>query len=109
MQGALSGKNWRLITASPRKFYMPAYVGPSGWVGLRLDRPTVDWIEVRELVVGSYLVLAPDWQPVVWNEAERGTGNYWGGALPDSFFRYATPDIEGDDPPTETPKLPVFF
>lgn len=55
----LPGENERLIAASPRKFYMPAYVGPRGWVGLRLDRPTVDWTEVKELVVGSYLQVAP--------------------------------------------------
>jgi len=55
----LPGENSRLIAASPRKFYMPAYVGPRGWVGLRLDRPTVDWAEVKELVVGSYLQVAP--------------------------------------------------
>jgi predicted DNA-binding protein (MmcQ/YjbR family) len=51
----LHGENKRLIATSPRKFYMPAYVGPRGWVGLRLDRPTVDWAEVKELVAGSYL------------------------------------------------------
>jgi len=56
---ALPGENERLIAASPRKFYMPAYVGPRGWVGLRLDRPTVDWAEVKELIVGSYLLTAP--------------------------------------------------
>lgn len=55
----LPGENGRLIAASPRKFYMPAYVGPRGWVGLRLDRPTVDWAEVKQLVVGSYLQAAP--------------------------------------------------
>lgn len=55
----LPGENERLIAANPRKFYMPAYVGPRGWVGLRLDRPTVDWAEVKELVVGSYLQTAP--------------------------------------------------
>lgn len=55
----LPGENERLIAANPRKFYMPAYVGPRGWVGLRLDRATVDWAEVKELVVGSYLQTAP--------------------------------------------------
>ena len=40
------------------------------------------------------------------HQHERGTGVYWGGALPESFIRYATPDIEGE---AETPKLPVFF
>ncbi len=56
---ALPGDNERLIASSPRKFYMPAYIGPRGWVGLRLDRPTVDWSEVKELVHGSYLQTAP--------------------------------------------------
>jgi predicted DNA-binding protein (MmcQ/YjbR family) len=55
----LPGENERLIASSPRKFHMPAYIGPRGWVGLRLDRPTVDWAEVKELVVGSYLQTAP--------------------------------------------------
>ncbi|MBT4490368.1 MAG: catechol 2,3-dioxygenase [Rhodospirillaceae bacterium] len=46
-----------------------------------------------EIYSGGYLVFAPDFEPVIWNEAERGTGVYWGGALPDSFLNYATPDI----------------
>ena len=55
----LPGDNERLIAANPRKFYMPAYVGPRGWVALRLDRPSVDWSEARELVRGSYEQTAP--------------------------------------------------
>jgi len=46
-----------------------------------------------EVYSGSFLVLAPDFEPVRWNEDERGTGVYWGGALPDSFLQYATPDM----------------
>ena len=53
-------------------------------------------------------MFAPDWEPVTWNEQERGTGTYWGAALPDSFIQYATPDIEGKET-TVAPKLPVFF
>ncbi len=56
---ALPGDNERLIASNPRKFYMPAYIGPRGWVGLRLDRPTVDWSEVKELIRGSYMQTAP--------------------------------------------------
>jgi hypothetical protein len=55
----LPGDNERLIAANPRKFYMPAYIGPRGWVALRLDRPTVDWKEVEDLVRGSYERTAP--------------------------------------------------
>ena len=56
---ALPGDNERLIDSNPRKFYMPSYIGPRGWVALRLDRPTVDWGEVEELVRGSYEQIAP--------------------------------------------------
>ena len=34
-----------------------------------------------------------DFVPVIWDEAERGTGVYWDGALPASFMHYATPDL----------------
>lgn len=54
----LAGDNKRLIDANSRKFYMPAYIGPRGWVALRLDRATVDWNEVRELVRGSWEQMA---------------------------------------------------
>jgi hypothetical protein len=56
---ALPGENTALIGAHPRKFYLPAYVGPRGWVGLRLDRGKIDWEEVRDLVIASYLQVAP--------------------------------------------------
>jgi catechol 2,3-dioxygenase len=45
-----------------------------------------------EIYSGSYLVFAPGWKTITWNEEERGTGVYWGGALPESFLHYATPD-----------------
>ena len=62
-----------------------------------------------EIYSGSYLVMAPDWQPVTWNEQERGNGTYWGGALPESFIEYGTPDIPASDGKLDPPKLPVFF
>jgi predicted DNA-binding protein (MmcQ/YjbR family) len=51
--------NRRLVESNPRKFYLPAYIGSRGWVGLRLDLATVDWTEVKELVLGSYSQVAP--------------------------------------------------
>jgi hypothetical protein len=56
---ALPGENNALAAAHPRKFYLPAYIGPRGWIGLRLDRGKIDWNEVRELVTASYLQVAP--------------------------------------------------
>ena len=38
--------------------YVPAYLGPSGWIGLDLDDST-DWDEVAELVDASYRLTAP--------------------------------------------------
>ena len=54
----LPGENAALIAANPKRFYMPAYVGPRGWVGLRLDAGRVAWGEVKELVGMSYLLVA---------------------------------------------------
>ena len=53
------GENAVLVAASPKRFYMPAYVGPRGWAGLRLDRGRVSWKEVAELVRTSYGTVAP--------------------------------------------------
>ena len=55
----LPGDNARLVTADPERFYLPAYIGPRGWVALRLDRGPIDWGEVEELVAGSYRAAAP--------------------------------------------------
>jgi hypothetical protein len=55
----LPGDNEALVAAQPAKFYMPAYIGPRGWVGLRLDVSGLDWNEVAEMVVGSYKLIAP--------------------------------------------------
>jgi phosphoribosylglycinamide formyltransferase-1 len=50
----LPGDNTALVSAQPARFYLPAYIGPRGWVALRLDRGAIDWKEVAELVAGSY-------------------------------------------------------
>jgi hypothetical protein len=56
---ALPGDNSVLVSAQPERFYLPAYIGPRGWVALRLDCGTIDWEEVGELVMGSYRLTAP--------------------------------------------------
>ena len=53
------GENLDLARHDPTRFYLPAYIGPRGWVGLRLDRPATDWNEVAELVTASYRAMAP--------------------------------------------------
>jgi hypothetical protein len=55
----LPGDNKALVEAQPRRFYLPAYLAARGWVALRLDRGKIDWDEVRDLVAGSYALIAP--------------------------------------------------
>ena len=55
----LPGDNKALVEAQPRRFYLPAYIGPRGWIALRLDVGKVDWEEVRELLLSSYALIAP--------------------------------------------------
>src|SRR5271154_1460896 len=55
----LRGDHTALVASDPVKFYLPAYIGPRGWVGLRLDAGKVDWEEVEEMVIGSYRQTAP--------------------------------------------------
>ena len=38
---------------------------------------------------GARLMLAPDWQPVVWTEAERKKGQAWGLKTIESFHTTA--------------------
>jgi hypothetical protein len=60
-----------LIATDPERFYKPAYVGPRGWVGLRLDRGDIDWTEVTDLVTESYLSMAPKTLAAQVGEAEQ--------------------------------------
>ena len=53
------GENESLAAADSERFYIPAYVGPRGWVGFRLDTESVDWDEAEGLVVRSYQLTAP--------------------------------------------------
>jgi hypothetical protein len=53
------GQNDALLAMDPERFYKPAYIGPRGWVGLRLDVGEIDWAEVGEFVVDSYRLSAP--------------------------------------------------
>lgn len=55
----LPGENHALAAAQPERFYIPAYIGPRGWVALRLDAGKVDWEEVAELMKCSYRMIAP--------------------------------------------------
>jgi hypothetical protein len=47
-----------LVEQDPEIFFVPPYVGPSGWIGIRLDRD-VDWDTVASLLEEGYRLVAP--------------------------------------------------
>ena len=55
---AAPGNQGLMVRASPSRFFVPPYVGPSGWIGVWLDR-SPDWSEVGALVEDSYRLVAP--------------------------------------------------
>lgn len=55
----LPGDNQRLVEAQPRRFYLPDYLASRGWVALRLDVGKIAWSEVKDLLLGSYTLIAP--------------------------------------------------
>ena len=46
--------NATLVRDDPKRFFMPAYIGARGWVGVRLDTKRVDWKDVAKRVQASY-------------------------------------------------------
>ena len=58
-----------------------------------------------EIYTSGFFVFAPDFKVVVWDEAARGTGVYWGQPLPESFLHYATPDVASETVDTRTAEM----
>jgi len=53
------GENVDRAARDSRRFYLPAYIGARGWVGMRLDLGNIDWYEVQNLISLSYELVAP--------------------------------------------------
>ena len=51
-----------LVHSNPARFFMPPYMGHSGWIGVYLDGD-VDWAELHELLDDGYRMLAPKCTP----------------------------------------------
>jgi len=47
-----------MVEAEPARFFVPPYVGPSGWVGVWLDG-AVAWDDLGDLLRDAYLLVAP--------------------------------------------------
>ena len=52
------GEQESLLFLDPQRFFRPPYVGPRGWVGVRIDRGP-DWKLVTSLVKQAYREVAP--------------------------------------------------
>jgi hypothetical protein len=51
-----------LIKSDPKRFFVPPYVGPRGWIGVRIDRRP-NWRLVTTLVHDAYAQVAPQPRP----------------------------------------------
>jgi hypothetical protein len=47
-----------LIHDDPARYFAPPYVGPKGWLGIRLDRRP-SWKAIADLLRDAYLLTAP--------------------------------------------------
>lgn len=58
---AAPGNQALMMRAAPERFFVPPYVGPSGWIGVWLDGrdAAVDWAELAELLADGYRLVAP--------------------------------------------------
>jgi predicted DNA-binding protein (MmcQ/YjbR family) len=55
---AADGVQQELVGLDPDNYFVPPYVGPSGWLGVRLDRG-LDWEEISERVFEAWQQVAP--------------------------------------------------
>jgi hypothetical protein len=47
-----------LIARSPERYFVPPYVGPSGWIGIYLDEEP-DWADVAARLLHAHELAAP--------------------------------------------------
>ena len=55
---AAPGNQELMVRHAPDRFFVPPYVGPSGWVGVYLDG-NADWDELAGLLRDSWRLVAP--------------------------------------------------
>ena len=48
-----------LVEADPDSYFVPPYLGPAGWIGLRVDTADVDWEHVAHRIQSSWEMVAP--------------------------------------------------
>ena len=61
-----------MVKAKPARYFVPPYVGPGGWVGVRLDG-RVNWTELADLLQDAYDMTAPKKRPAARHARARAT------------------------------------
>ena len=56
---AAPGAQEMLVEADPDRFWVPAFVGRHGWIGIRFDLEEPNWDEVGDFVRDAWLLTAP--------------------------------------------------
>lgn len=56
---ATPGAQETLVEEDPDRFWVPAFVGRHGWIGIRLDLEEPDWDEIQDFVRDAWLLTAP--------------------------------------------------
>jgi catechol 2,3-dioxygenase len=64
-----------------------------------------------EVTTGTHFIYDPEYEPIVWTEAERARGQAWGVRTIETFHTYGTPDVTGEasgPPIPPTSQVPVL-
>jgi len=59
--------------------------------------PTPSCSSSAEVCAGGFLIFDPDYQPVVWSQAERAKGQAWGMQTVASFHIKGTPPVPEEE------------
>ena len=68
---AAPGRQGRMTRTAPLRFFVPAYVGPSGWIGVWLDG-SCDWDELADILRDAYRLVAPKRLAAQLDEPQAG-------------------------------------
>ncbi|HEY3060695.1 MAG TPA: MmcQ/YjbR family DNA-binding protein [Chloroflexota bacterium] len=55
---APAGAQEAMVAADPERFFRPAYYGVRGWLGVYLDVPNVDWVDIADIVADAHAQVA---------------------------------------------------
>jgi predicted DNA-binding protein (MmcQ/YjbR family) len=70
---AAPGDQAKMVAAAPECFFVPPYVGPSGWIGIWLDG-VPDWENIAEFLRDGYGLVAPKRLRALLDESTSSEG-----------------------------------